>query len=54
MNLLKIKTIVTLGVMLVFIAQALRGAVTPDSVMYVVMTVVAFYFGSEKDGGDKL
>ena len=50
---LKIKTIVTLGVLVVFVVQALRGAIGSDGVMYVVVTVVAFYFGSEKAGGDK-
>ena len=51
--LIKVKTIVTLVVIAVFAYLALTGAITPDNVMIVVSTVVAFYFGtiSEKKGG---
>jgi len=45
--LLKVKTIVTLVVIFVFATMALRGDVTPDSVMLIVTTVVAFYFGTQ-------
>ena len=52
-NLIKVKTIVTLVVMAVFTILALRGDISPDNVMIVVSSVVAFYFGmvSEKKGG---
>ena len=51
--LIKVKTIVTLVVMAVFVVLALRGDISADNVMIVVSTVVAFYFGtiSEKNGG---
>lgn len=52
-NLIKVKTIVTFGVMAVFIVLSLRGDITPDNVMVITSTVVAFYFGTqhEKVGG---
>lgn len=46
-NLIKVKTIVTLVVILVFAVLALRGIITPDNVMNVVMTVIGFYFGTQ-------
>ena len=45
--LVKVKTIVTLGVIAVFAYLALTGAITADNVMIVVSTVIAFYFGSQ-------
>jgi hypothetical protein len=47
-NLVKVKTIVTLAVMGVFCTLALRGTLTPDNVMIVVSTVIAFYFGTQQ------
>lgn len=51
--LVKVKTIVTLVVIAVFTVLALRGDIPPDNVMYIVTTVIAFYFGTqiEKGGG---
>jgi hypothetical protein len=46
-NLIKVKTIVTLVVLFVFAALAVRGTITPDNVMVIVSTVVAFYFGTQ-------
>ena len=46
-NLIKVKTIVTLGVIAVFIVLALRGDITADNVMVIVSTVIAFYFGTQ-------
>ena len=45
--LIKVKTIVTMVVIVVFAYLALTGAITPDNVMIVVSTVIAFYFGSQ-------
>ena len=52
-NLIKVKTIVTLLVIAVFCVLALRGDIEPDNVMYIVTSVIAFYFGTqhEKQGG---
>lgn len=46
-NLVKVKTIVTLVVLVVFATLAMRGSITPDNVMVIVSTVVAFYFGTQ-------
>lgn len=48
-NLVKVKTIVTLVVLLVFSILALRGDIAPDNVMVIVSTVVAFYFGTQHE-----
>jgi len=45
--LLKVKTLITLTVMLVFFILAMKGDITPENVMVVVSTVVAFYFGTQ-------
>lgn len=47
--LIKVKTIVTLIVIIMFAVLALRGDIEPESVMYVVTTVVAFYFGTQHE-----
>lgn len=46
-SLVKVKTFVTLIVIAVFAVLALRGDITPDNVMVIVSTVVAFYFGTQ-------
>ncbi len=48
-NLIKVKTIVTLIVIIVFAILALTGRIESDSVMYVVTSVVAFYFGTQHE-----
>ena len=52
-NLIKVKTIVTLAVIAIFSVLALRGNIQSENVMYIVTTVIAFYFGTqtEKNGG---
>ena len=44
--LIKVKTIVTLVVMAVFVILSLRGDISSDNVMLVVSMVISFYFGS--------
>lgn len=46
-NLIKVKTIVTLIVILVFAVLALRGDISPDNVMIIVSSVISFYFGTQ-------
>ena len=46
-NLITVKTLVTLTVMAVFTALALKGQITSDNVMLIVSTVIAFYFGTQ-------
>jgi thiamine transporter ThiT len=52
-NLIKVKTMVTFAVIIVFCILALRGDIIPDRVMDIVITVIAFYFGTQhgKQGG---
>ena len=47
--LIKVKTIVTMVVIAIFAVLAVRGDITPDNVMIVVSTVVAFYFGTQSE-----
>lgn len=47
--LIKVKTIVTLIVVIVFAVMALRGGLQPDTVMTIVTMVVAFYFGTQTE-----
>lgn len=48
-NLVKVKTIVTLAIIAVFVVLALRGDIAPDNVMVIVSTVIAFYFGTQHE-----
>lgn len=48
-NLIKVKTIVTMVVIAVFAVLALRGDITPDNVMIIVSSVIAFYFGTQHE-----
>ena len=54
--LIKVKSVVTLAVLAVFTVLSLRGDITPDNVMVIVSSVVAFYFGTQHErmsgGGD--
>jgi hypothetical protein len=52
-NLIKIKSLVTVAVIAVFVVLAINGDIQPDNVMNVVLMVIAFYFGTqhEKNGG---
>ena len=51
--LIKVKTIVTLVVIAVFAVLALKGTISPDNVMIIVSTVVAFYFGTQYERKDQ-
>ena len=48
-ELLKVKTLVTFAVVLVFGILALQGRISPDNVMIVVSMVVSFYFGTQHE-----
>ena len=53
-NLIKVKTIVTLVVLIIFSVLALRGDIDADQVMIIVTSVVSFYFGTQHEKkGDK-
>lgn len=47
--LVKVKTIVTLVVITIFAVLSIKGDITPDNVMIVVSTVIAFYFGTQAE-----
>lgn len=48
-ELIKVKTIVTMVVILVFAVLALRGDISADNVMIIVSSVIAFYFGTQHE-----
>ena len=48
-SLLKVKTIVTLVVILVFAVLAFKGDITPDNAMIIISMVVSFYFGTQHE-----
>lgn len=47
--LLKVKTLVTLSVISVFVCLSLSGDISADNVMIVVTNVIAFYFGTQHE-----
>lgn len=47
--LIKVKTIVTLVVIVVFAALALTGKISADNVMIIVSCVISFYFGTQHE-----
>ncbi|MBQ6851691.1 MAG: hypothetical protein IJO04_01490 [Oscillospiraceae bacterium] len=47
--LLKVKTIVTLAVVLVFAVLSFKGSISADNVMIIVSMVVSFYFGTQHE-----
>ena len=48
-NLLKVKTIVTFVVLLVFAVMALRGDFATESVLAIVSGVISFYFCTQNE-----
>ena len=54
-NLVKVKTLVTIAVMAVFVILALRGSISADNAMIIISMVVSFYFGTqhEKSAAEK-
>jgi uncharacterized membrane protein len=50
--LLNVKTIVTFVVTFVFAVLSLRGDVKSDTSMVLIMTVIGFYFGTQKQKTD--
>lgn len=48
-NLVKVKTMLTAAVTIVFCVLSLRGDIGADNVMVVVSMVMAFYFGSQHE-----
>ena len=48
-DLIKVKTLVTLVVVIVFAVLALRGIISADNVMIIISMVVSFYFGTQHE-----
>ena len=48
-NLLKVKTMVTVAVLTVFVTLCLRGTIAADQAMIIVSMVVSFYFGTQHE-----
>lgn len=48
-NLLKVKTIVTIAVISVFVYLSVTRAITPDNAMIIISMVVSFYFGTQSE-----
>ena len=48
-NLIKVKTLVTLAVIAVFVVLSLSGAISADNVMIIISMVVSFYFGTQHE-----
>ena len=46
-NLIKIKSVLTLALTATFVVMALRGEIAPDQFIMIFTTVIAFYFGSQ-------
>ena len=47
--LIKVKTIVTFVVLVVYAILALRGDITPENVQSLTLMVITFYFGTQLD-----
>ena len=47
--LIKVKTIVTLVVILVFAVLSFTGKISADNVMIIVSSVISFYFGTQHE-----
>ncbi len=48
-NLIKVKTIVTFLVLMVFAVLSLKGEIPADNVQTVAVMVVSFYFGTQHE-----
>ena len=48
-NLIKVKTIVTFVVLIVFSVLALRGDISSENVQNVTLMVIAFYYGTQHE-----
>lgn len=48
-KLIKVKTLVTIVVMVLFAVEVVRGNVSPEYLNNVVIMVIAFYFGTQTE-----
>ena len=47
--LLKVKTIITLGIIAVLAVLSINGSIEPDKFLTIATMVVAFYFGTQSE-----
>lgn len=52
-NLIKVKTIVTFALVIVFSVLALRGSIPSEYVQNIVLMVIAFYYGTQHEKKNK-
>ena len=48
-SLIKVKTLVTIAVMVVFVVLSLNGSISADNAMIIISMVVSFYFGTQHE-----
>lgn len=53
-NLLKVKTLVTLAVISVFVYLSVSGAIASENAMIIISMVVSFYFGTQHEKGGNI
>lgn len=51
-SLLKIKSIITLVILFVFVYCVINGIISPENIMVIISMVITFYF-AKNNGGDK-
>ena len=52
-NLIKVKTLVTIVIAVIFAAMAINGNIGSDYVMTIVTMVISFYFGTQHEKGER-
>lgn len=50
-SLLKIKSIITLVILFVFVYCVINGIISPENIMVIISMVITFYFAKNSGGG---
>lgn len=50
-NLLKIKSVITLVILFVFVYCVLQRIISPENIMVIISMVITFYFAKNTGGG---
>ena len=53
-SLLKIKSIITLVILFVFVYCVINGIISPENIMVIISMVITFYFAKNSGGGGEL
>lgn len=51
-SLLKIKSIITLVILVVFVYCVINGIISPENIMVIISMVITFYFAKNSGGGE--